>query len=154
MIFGRLDNIDLERASLPDAVLEGLRFLSETDLASVPAGRIDIDGDRIFANVQDGLTRAKDENRPESHRRYLDIQYVVSGAETIGFAPLAKAGPVTEDFAETSDLLFYDIMNDEMPLVLSEGSYAVFYPWDVHRPGCAVSNPGEKVRKVVVKIRL
>jgi biofilm protein TabA len=31
--------------------------------------------------------------------------------------------------------------------------YAVFFPWDIHRPGC-VSQPGVKVRKVVVKIKV
>nr|WP_272213602.1 YhcH/YjgK/YiaL family protein [Marinicella sp. W31]MDC2879564.1 YhcH/YjgK/YiaL family protein [Marinicella sp. W31] len=154
MIFGRLDNLDLEKATMPEAVLEGLRFLSQADLASAPEGRIDIDGDRIFATVQDYVTRPTEANRPESHLRYFDIQYVVSGREVIGFAPLSTTGEAVEDLSEERDLLFYETMADETPLTLSAGSFAVFYPWDVHRPCCAVSETGEPVRKVVVKIRL
>ncbi|MET3600640.1 YhcH/YjgK/YiaL family protein [Martelella mangrovi] len=154
MIFGRLDNVDLEKATLPDAVLEGLQFLNETDLANASEGRIDIDGDRIFASVQDYTTGPQEEKRPESHIRYLDIQYIVSGREMIGVAPLSTTPPAAEDLSGERDLLFYDQVGEESSLVLSAGSYAVFYPWDVHRPGCAVGETGEAVRKVVVKIRM
>ncbi|AJY45522.1 YhcH/YjgK/YiaL family protein [Martelella endophytica] len=154
MIYGRLDNVDLEQATLPEAVLEGLRFLKETNLENAPEGRIEIDGDRIFASVQDYDTRPAEANRPESHIRYFDIQYVVSGEEAIGFAPLNAGMRAVEDHAEERDILFYDTVAGETSLMMPAGSYAVFYPWDVHRPGCAVAEPGKAVRKVVVKVRV
>lgn len=154
MIFGRLDNLKAEQETLPEAVREGLRFIKDTDLASAPVGRVDIDGDRIFAMVQDYETKPLSENRPESHIRYLDIQYVVSGREVIGLAPLDGAGAPVTDFREERDLLFYDDVSGEMPLTMNAGSYAVFYPWDVHRPACQLNDQSESVRKVVVKIRL
>ncbi|TCT32671.1 YhcH/YjgK/YiaL family protein [Martelella mediterranea] len=154
MIFGRLDNLKAEQEILPEAVREGLRFINDTDLANAPVGRVDIDGDRIFAMVQDYETKPLSENRPESHIRYLDIQYVVSGREVIGLAPLDGAGAPVTDLREERDLLFYDDVSGEMPLTMNAGSYAVFYPWDVHRPACRLNDQSESVRKVVVKIRL
>lgn len=154
VIYGHLDNVDFEKATLPQAVIEGLRFLKATDLVNAPEGRIEIDGDRIFASVQDYVTRPANENRPESHVRYFDIQYVVSGREAIGVVPLSADLPVVEDHTEEKDILFYGAVADETPLMMRAGSYAVFYPWDVHRPGCAVAEPGKPVRKIVVKVRM
>lgn len=151
MIYGRLESFADEAMALPENILEGLRFLSRTNLAVLPKGRIDIDGDRIFAVVQDYSTRPKDDIRPEAHASYVDLQYVVSGKESVGFGHIATAPAAIEDFIEERDVRFYGEVPEESSLILSAGSYAVFYPWDVHRPGCVVSTP-EDVRKVIVKI--
>ncbi|WP_373236384.1 YhcH/YjgK/YiaL family protein [Cohaesibacter celericrescens] len=152
MIYGRLDNLAVEAVTLPKKILKGLQFLKETDLAAAPEGRIDIDGENMFALVQDYATKPKSDARPETHVRYIDIQFVFSGEEAIGFAPLATVPPAIEDCLAERDVRFYDDgISGETSLIMSAGSYAVFYPWDVHRPGCSVSDATD-VRKVVVKI--
>lgn len=153
MIYGRLDNIEAEASTLPETILEGLRFLERSDIASLPKGRLDVDGDRMFAMVQDYHTKPREEARPEAHKRYLDIQYIFKGEEYVGLAPLAKAPAPVEDLLEEKDICFYDAVKDESMILLSAGGYAVFYPWDVHRPCVAIDAP-TPVRKVVVKIAL
>ncbi|NDR55415.1 YhcH/YjgK/YiaL family protein [Aliiruegeria sabulilitoris] len=153
MIFGRLDNMAAEAETLPANILEALRFLADTDLASAATGRIDIDGERIFAQVQDYTTQPASEKRPEAHERYIDVQFVVSGKEKMGFAPMVGKPPVVEDLLEENDVLFFGDVPDECYLTFSAGSYAVFYPWDIHRPGCSAEND-QDVRKIVVKVRL
>ncbi len=152
MIYGRLDNLAAEAGTLPDNILKGLKFLAETDLANAEPGRIDIDGDQMFALVQDYTTKSPSEKRPEAHESYIDIQFVFSGKEAIGFAPLVEMPEVVKDLMEEHDVRFFGDVPDECFLTFSAGSYAVFYPWDIHRPGCWAEQ-AEDVRKVVVKIR-
>ena len=56
-------------------------FLNRDDLGSLPLGRVDIDGDAVFANVQEYDTVPAEEKQLEAHRRYYDVQFVVSGEE-------------------------------------------------------------------------
>ena len=153
MIYGRLDNLSEVASTLPQTILEGLRFLAQTDLMALPEGRNEIDGDRMFAMVQDYEPKPKDEARPEAHKRYIDIQYVAKGTELIGMTALSKAPNVVEDLLEQNDVYFLDGLEEESMLAMSEGSYAVFYPWDVHRPGCTTGQ-ASKVRKIVVKVAM
>jgi biofilm protein TabA len=151
MYLSHIATLDRDAANLPENIRRGLRFLAGTDIATLPTGRVDIDGDRMFALIQDYETAPKADKRPESHARYIDIQYVASGREAIGYAPLAHANPVAENFFEGRDVQFFASVTDETDLVLGTGAYAVFHPTDIHRPGCVAGAP-TKVRKVVVKI--
>lgn len=153
MYLSHLATLDRDAAILPENVRKGLDFLAKSDIASLPAGRVDIDGDTIFALIQDYDTAPKAEKRPESHARYMDIQYVFAGREVIGYAPLAGSHQVEEDLFEDRDVRFYSQVTDETDLLLGPGAYALFYPSDIHRPGCVAETAG-KVRKVVVKILL
>ena len=58
---------------------QAFTFLRSTDLKSLPTGRISIDGDAIYALVQEYQTKPVDQGKWESHKRYIDIQYIVSG---------------------------------------------------------------------------
>lgn len=151
MFLSNLATLDRDAPTLPLNVQKGLKFIAETDIAALPAGRVDIEGDTIFALIQDYDTAPKAEKRPESHARYTDIQFVFSGREVIGYAPLALDHTVEEDLIEAKDIKFYSKVTDETDLVLGAGAYTVFYPTDIHRPGCAAGAPG-KVRKVVIKL--
>ena len=69
------------------------------------------------------------------------------------FAAETGNNAVLEDLVEARDLLFYTGMENESTLTMTPGSFAVFLPSDVHRPGVALDEP-KKVRKVVVKVRV
>ena len=153
MIYGCLENLSDAANTLPENILKGLHFLEKTDLMALPTGRTDIDGDRLFAMVQDYDPKPAEDVKPEAHKRYIDIQYVVKGEELIGIAPLCKGAEMVEDLLEDKDVCFFDKPAQESMLFLSQGSYAVFYPWDIHRPGCRSAKPSH-VRKVVVKIEI
>ncbi|MBK1715195.1 YhcH/YjgK/YiaL family protein [Rubrivivax gelatinosus] len=151
MFLSHIDLFEREADRLPPAVARGLRFLAGTDVTALPPGRIDLDGDRLFALVQDYDTEPKTQRRAESHARYIDIQYVATGLELIGYAPLTHAGAVEEDLLAERDVQFFASVRDEADVLLGPGSYAVFHPTDVHRPGCC-DDRSRKVRKVVVKV--
>lgn len=152
MLFGYISNIKQEMPLYPAALQTGLNFLREADLASLALGRHEIEQDRIYASIAEYETEPKDQRRPEAHKKYIDIQYVCSGAEMIGVAPLEQAREVAEDCLTERDVIFYRHIPGETDLTLLPGMFAIFFPWDVHRPNCSLGGENGRVRKVVVKI--
>ncbi|MBP2649706.1 MAG: hypothetical protein H6Q74_531 [Firmicutes bacterium] len=153
MIAGYLSNINSELALYPQALKLGLNFLAQTDIGQLALGQHEIQGTAIYAIVSEYQTQPMEERRPEAHQKYVDIQYVFSGREIIGVAPLSPESEIEENCFSDRDVAFFSKITQETELTLLPGMFAVFFPWDVHRPNCADSRPS-KVRKVVVKIAL
>ena len=147
MIIDRLDNIQAY-ASLGPRFAKAIRYLRSTDLDKLPTGRVEIDGDELWALVVDGPTRSRERARYESHQRYHDIQVVTCGREIMGYADVSTMKMV-EPFTGDSDYAFYDgEVND---LLVCAGMFVLFTPRDAHCPSLAVDKPN-RVRKIVLKV--
>ena len=138
-------------AALEPGIAAGLRWLRAFDPA-LPDGRHGVDGDDVFALVSSYDTGPATEKRFETHRVYLDVQYVASGAERILHAPAAGL-EVETPYDEAKDIAFYADPRASSSLLLRAGDLAVFYPSDAHKPGC-MAGGRDAVRKVVVKVRV
>jgi YhcH/YjgK/YiaL family protein len=125
--------------------------LASQDVSTWPDGRVELDGDRMFALPQGYLTRPAAQCRWEAHRRCIDIQYIISGREAMGYAPLSTLKPVTA-FDETKDVGFYD--GTGSIITVEAGMFAIFFPHDAHMPCMQVAGHPESVRKVVVKVAM
>ena len=97
-----------------------------------PIGRHELDGDRVFVNVERYTSKPADRGRWEAHRCYADVQCVVSGCERIGYAPLGTLA-VEQAYDEGSDVAFYK--GEGSLVVLEAGMFALFWPGDGHMPG-------------------
>jgi YhcH/YjgK/YiaL family protein len=150
MILTTLSDADALAALGPGIAL-GVRWLRALELAT-PDGRHDIDGDAVFALVSTYATGPATEKRFETHRVYIDLQYVASGAERILHAP-AHGLTIETPYDEAKDIAFYAEPKASSSLLLRTGDLAVFYPADAHKPGCMAGGRDE-VWKVVVKVRL
>lgn len=151
MIFGHLLNLDQDEAALSPILQAGLRYLKNTDLVKLPLGKHEIDGENIFASVAEYELEPKEQRRPEAHQKYIDIQYIAWGEEIIGHSLLSSKYEVTQDELVERDVIFYKDVENEAELVLKPGIYAIFFPSDVHRPGC-MSGDKTHVKKIVIKI--
>lgn len=148
MIFDTLDNA--ARYALPGSPLSAaFEFLRSHDLNALPVGRMEIDGDRLYALVQEYLSKPVEQGKWEAHRNYIDVQYIVRGEERMGFANLASLH-IGEYVAEKD---FLPLSGKPNFVDLSAGSFTVFFPEDGHMPGLYLDKP-EPVRKVVLKIKL
>lgn len=111
-----------------------------------------LDGDRMYANVHGYKTLARCDCKFESHRRYVDLQYCITGGETIDWertSSLKATGPYDAE----KDLLFYEAP-DEASLTtvhLVPGTFAIFFPDDAHRPKQADCRT-DRVWKLVIKV--
>jgi biofilm protein TabA len=151
MIFGGIANLEQDKGLMSPGLLKGLEYLKKTDFSKLEAGRYEIDGTNVYASVQEYQTVPKPEKKPEAHRKYVDIQYIVSGTEIIGIGLDHPANEVLEDKLSERDVIFFKNVQDETELILSQGTYAILFPADVHRPGCS-RGQSSPVKKVVVKV--
>ena len=127
-----------------------LDYLKAHDFTKMEPGRYEIQGDDIFAQVFDAETKPAEEQRPEAHEKYADVQFLASGRERLGFTPDTGSYEVDERF-DDRDLIFYKKVENECFIEARPGCYSVFFPEDIHRPACASGQP-MTVRKVVIKI--
>jgi YhcH/YjgK/YiaL family protein len=118
--------------------------------AETAAGRHDIDGDSVYALVQQYQTRPA-AGMPEAHRRYIDIQFIARGREVIHWTPLAACSEVALPYDAEKDAGFFAAPSTMVPVRLTAGQFTIFFPDDAHAPCSAWDGP-EDVLKVVVKV--
>ena len=149
MIQDTLDNARRYEALSP-RFARAFDYLRTVDGTQV-LGRHALDGENLFALVQRYSTRPFETASFEAHRRYIDIQYVYSGRETILWAPLASMREETMPYDASKEAAFFKLVPDVTPLHLAAGHFAILFPEDAHAPCLLWENPGE-VFKVVVKV--
>jgi YhcH/YjgK/YiaL family protein len=149
MIADRLDRAALYYNQSP-RIKRALEWLQAADLNALPVGRVDLDGDNLFALVQEYDTKHMDDGIWEAHRQYLDVQYVVRGRERFGYVPV-EALTVTKPYDAEKDYLNGKAHGSF--LYGATGMFFIVWPGDAHMPGMQVDGP-EPVRKIVVKARL
>ena len=127
----------------------GFEYLAAFDPAT-PDGRYPIDREQVFALVQSYDTGPATERRFETHRRNIDIQYIVAGRERILHLPFAGL-EVETPYDSDVDAVFYHDPAASSSILLTAGDFAIFHPQDAHKGGC-MAGGREAVRKVVIKV--
>ena len=123
-------------------------YLKNNDLPALSIGRHDIDSSRVYASVTQNATKDYDSTQWESHRKYIDLQYVISGEEKIGVSPLGNV-TVTKPYDATKDLANYS--GDGKLHLASPGTFFLFFPSDAHRPNITTGDK-KPDKKIVIKI--
>lgn len=148
MIIDILENSALYR-SLGPRIAGALDYIKTTDFTGMAVGKHPIDQDRLFAIVNDYQTKSCTQVELEGHRRYIDVQYLVSGAELIGYAPLLGQTPFRE-YDNDEDYALY--RGAATFVQINAGMFGILYPHDLHMP--CIGEPPVAVRKVVVKVMI
>lgn len=152
MIVKTLDMADVYRVLSP-LVGDGIDWLRTQDFANVDDGRYELCGDELVAIVESYETVPPEKKRWEAHQRYVDLQYVASGRELMGYAPRAMLREATPH-DEAKDVAFFDAASaaEAASFVrLREGMFVMLGPEDVHLPGVS-DGSASKVKKVVLKL--
>ena len=149
MIIDKLSNSHLY-SGLGERINKAFVYLEETDFSKTELGRYDIDGDNIFALVNEYNTKDESEGKLETHKNYLDVQFVAKGKELMGYAPLANQKKIVP-YDEQNDITFFE--GDKSFTLVEEGMFAIFFPVDVHMPGIKLREP-ELVKKIVIKVKV
>lgn len=149
MILDTLDNAARYTSIHPlfAKVFDYLRTVNGTETP----GRYDIEGDQAFALVQTYATKPVEKALFEAHRKYIDVQFIFSGRETILWAPLAAMKEETMAFDESKDAALWKLVPEATDLHLSGGHFCILYPQDAHAP-CVEWETSEQIFKVVVKV--
>lgn len=125
------------------------RALADLDPSTIVNGRRELLPDTVFlVGAPDAVTRPS--ARLEAHRRFLDVQVVLEGLDTIGWAPLATCTEIDTPYDDVADIEFYrdpPVLTVPIPA----GYFTVFFPDDAHAP---LLGDGLSVNKCVFKVRL
>ncbi len=149
MIFSTIE-ASVEGKGYPTAILKGLEYLRTTDFSKIEDGVYEIEGRDIYAQVFHKETQKIENTRAETHKEYLDVQFLIEGEELIGFTNL-KGSYIVDEYIKDRDLIFYKDVKDDNFVKMVPGSFCVLFTDDVHRPAIAVKEP-MNIRKVVMKI--
>ena len=146
MIVGTITNSERVEGAHP-LFKKVFAFLREHELAALPLGRTDIEGERAYVKVEDVRGRSREQAVYERHERYVDIQLPMTGRESYGWKSFGRLGVEKIPYDKEKDIAFYE---DEVERVftLEPGDFAVFFPEDGHAPCIDCGT----LRKAVVKV--
>ena len=149
MIIGSLQ--DCERIEkLYPAFKQVFSFVKTHNYASLPAGRVTLDGDKVFINVDDATLREKDTQMLEVHRKYVDIHFPITDDEVVGWRNLSSIHvDSVEPYNENRDFAFYK-EEAKIYFTVQPGEFYVMFPEDAHAP---IIGKGY-LRKLVAKVLL
>jgi biofilm protein TabA len=147
MLIDRLENA-ASWTLADEAITCALRWLQSPETAQLAAGTYELRGKDLYAIVAGYETRKPEACRLETHRRYIDVQYVAQGCELMGYAPVAALEP-DGPYDEGRDVQFHRGPADF--ILLRKGMFAVMLPEDAHMPGVAFAGKPGAVKKIVVK---
>ena len=122
-------------------------IVNKADGAAV--GKYELE-DGAYVSVQEYTTKARSEAKYEAHKKFIDIQLILSGRELIAVTPIEKM-EIKDEYNETKDVMFFQHNDECTDYVLEAGDFLILYPQDVHMPGVCV-NERSLVRKIVVKV--
>lgn len=148
MIYGTLDHLE-QYMGLPPRIVAGLEFLASTEFSTLLEDTIPIIPGSVTAYVKRYVSQPENDT-PEAHQAYVDIQYLISGEEYIGVTPLADVETLFSADPK-NDVWFYKAPTDR--ILLKGNRFVVFWPDDAHAPGIAV-HQSVPCKKCVIKVRL
>ncbi len=148
MISDSLSNAKLYYG-LGERIETALRYLQQHDCTRLPLGKSPINGEQVYALVQDTITKPRAEGVWEAHRKYIDVQFVAAGVEQMGWANLNSL-TVKKPYDAEGDYALFE--GSGSFFTVPTGSFAIFFPSDGHIPGVAIDDQPSAVRKIVVKI--
>ena len=122
-------------------------IVNKADRAAV--GKYELEGG-AYVSVQEYTTKARSEAKYEAHKKFIDIQLILSGRELIAVTPIEKM-EIKDEYNEAKDVMFFHHNDECTDYVLEAGDFLILYPQDVPMPGVCV-NERSLVRKIVVKV--
>ena len=149
MILDHMKNLSNYR-DLGGPILRALEFIRDADFSKLDDTTYEVEGRDLFFFIQSYETKAENDT-PESHRKYIDIQYMISGTEVMGVGQLDTMTEEVEAKPQ-NDIWFHRGPMDY--ITVTEGMFAVFFPNDAHAPCISPASGANPVRKCVFKVRV
>lgn len=150
MITGLISDLEAYKKQLPPLIYDCLKEAADFSFDEREDGKYKICG--CDMSVESPVTEPAEQRKPEGHKKFIDIQIEVHGTEKIRITPLSKAEKEIEAHEER-DLYFYQVSaKEESEIHMEDGSFAVFFPEDLHRPLCMAGKEPVRLRKAVIKV--
>lgn len=133
-------------------IAAALQYITEhADDPDLKDGSYPIIPDEVIVHVLTKETHAREEARMEIHKNFMDIHYIIRGAERCGIAPLAEESGI--DYNQDTDNGFWDC-KDTYDILIGEGEFYVVWPMEPHCPLCNAGDRAETIRKIICKVKV
>lgn len=126
-----------------------LNYIKDLDKSNLQIGKYEVDDD-FYYSVIEYDTKEMEQCKLESHRKYIDIQYIIEGEEVMKLSDTSALVKETE-YDENNDIQFWKKTYNMTELTLKKDSYIVLYSKDAHMGGVN-NNEVLKVKKIVGKV--
>ena len=151
MIIGNIK--DCERYyAVNEKFIKAFEFLKNMS-ADVALGRHDIDGDNVYASVMSYDTKDEKDCVIEAHRKYIDVQCMISGTEIMEINDISTLKS-SVPYDEKIDAEFFVKGEPGERIIMSPGKFAIFFPEDLHKGAIMKGDVPDTVKKVVVKVKI
>ncbi len=151
MITDKIDSAEMYYG-MGQRIAQGLALLKDPDVLNAPKGRHDVDGDNLFFIADEYDSKPESDGRLESHHKYIDIQYIVSGREWIGCREIEGLKLETPYNAE-KDIEFYHRTEPMTRIDMEAATFCILWPHEAHMP-CRMFDKPVPVKKIVVKVKV
>ena len=131
-------------------VSEAVEYIKSLDTDKLTPGKYVVNED-FYYTVQEYCTKPESECKTESHRQYIDIQYIVAGSENMKISDISRLERISE-YDPKKDIMFWKPEQNAARVELTKGSMIVLYPNNAHM-GCVMKDEQCLVRKVVGKVK-
>lgn len=149
MIYDKIDNLEIY-TGISDDIRRGLEWLRDVN-PDIENGVYEISS-RVKVVVSEYITQKENESGYEAHSEYIDIHFLLKGAERICFLPVEHLKE-TKAYCGEIDTTFYKESGlQPQENLIGNGYFAIYFPHDGHKPGLSVAKH-EVVKKIVVKVK-
>ncbi|OHB55972.1 MAG: hypothetical protein A2Y07_06195 [Planctomycetes bacterium GWF2_50_10] len=151
MIVDRIENEHLYKAVSP-RIAKALELLGSKDIGEKAEGKHEVETSKLYFLVQNYTTKPRSNGLFEAHKKYLDIQFVVDGEESIFVEHISKLKE-SKAYNEKDEAALYDQPSSFSEIRMSKGMFCILFPEDGHGP-CRTMISECKVHKIVFKVAI
>ena len=139
-------------ASIKAICESGYDFVNNALQNGVENGKYPLEGG-AYAVVSEYVTKAIEDAKFEAHKKFIDVQLILSGKEIIGVMPTERMrlGKCIGEYNPEKDVELYRECGEYDAKVLEPGDFLILYPEDGHMPGVHADGPCD-MKKIVLKI--
>jgi biofilm protein TabA len=146
MILDSLKNITASE-SLNPRFKQAFEYIKNNDLSKMEPGKVILDGDYLFISIMEIEGKLPEVAKMEAHKKYIDIQVVLVGQETMGWTAIENCIHEIDPYNADKDIIFYTDKPTTY-LTVNPGEFAIFFPEDGHAPAIGSG----LIKKAVVKV--
>jgi len=133
--------------SLNPLFKQAFEFLEKNDILNFEPGKTIIDSDKLFISVMEIDGKTPETAKLETHNKYIDIQIVLKGNETMGWLDIDNCKNAVDQYNPEKDITFFKDQPSTY-FTLRPGDFVIFFPEDGHAPAI-----GEGfIKKAVIKV--
>ena len=143
----------IDSDTISKRVESAINYLRHIDVSEDDVGKKIIVNENFYYRIQGYMTKPENEAKLQSHRKYVDVQIIVSGEERMDLADISRL-TIKEDYDTEKDVILWNIPKRMARITLRAGDCIILYPENAHRGAVINGNKSQKILKIVGKVKL